>query len=275
MLCKAQVSATDPDNYSVYCFLCTQAGQGPTVPVRVLVPGACDGVRINQAALPGRGTIGVVGALDGDPRALVWLGAVPANANDGINTIPGQNNLEHMKHFSGYWELLDEAGNTTMYWPDSSNMVIGPTSGVLNNHRVVNGTRQVQTLAPGGITANKPSPFPVTFTHSTGTYINIDPSGNVTVSSVAAINASAATTINAFAGNSINAKSPVVNVTGSTTVNITSPVTTVYGELRVTGPITAGYGTGDQVGVQTHNHSQGNDSRGDTEQNTSAPIAGS
>lgn len=49
---------------------------------------------------------------------------------------------------------------------------------------------------------------------------------------------------------------------------------TLKGNLHVTGAVIAGFGTGDQVGLQTHEHAQANDSHGDSEANTTPPIAG-
>ncbi len=49
---------------------------------------------------------------------------------------------------------------------------------------------------------------------------------------------------------------------------------TVTGNLHVTGQVIAGYGGADQVGLQTHTHSQAPDSGGNTEADVSAPIAG-
>lgn len=46
------------------------------------------------------------------------------------------------------------------------------------------------------------------------------------------------------------------------------------GDLKTSGNIIAGFGTGDQVGLQTHTHHQPNDSHGDTEAATNAPTAG-
>lgn len=48
----------------------------------------------------------------------------------------------------------------------------------------------------------------------------------------------------------------------------------IVGDVRVTQSITAGFGTGDQVGLQTHQHAQGNDSNGDAEVPTNAPTVG-
>lgn len=50
---------------------------------------------------------------------------------------------------------------------------------------------------------------------------------------------------------------------------------TITGDLHVTGAVIAGYGGSDQVGLQTHRHPQGNDSHGDAEQDTDAPVPGS
>lgn len=50
---------------------------------------------------------------------------------------------------------------------------------------------------------------------------------------------------------------------------------TVYtGNIQTAGDIIAGFGTGDQVGVQTHTHTQPNDSHNDTEAPTSSPTPG-
>lgn len=46
-------------------------------------------------------------------------------------------------------------------------------------------------------------------------------------------------------------------------------------DIKTTGGVVAGFGTGDQVGLQTHTHTQGPDSHGDTEAPTAAPTAGS
>jgi hypothetical protein len=51
-------------------------------------------------------------------------------------------------------------------------------------------------------------------------------------------------------------------------------IATLQGNLHVTGAIIAGFGTGDQVGLQTHGHPQGADSHGDSEEPTGSPIPG-
>jgi len=49
---------------------------------------------------------------------------------------------------------------------------------------------------------------------------------------------------------------------------------TYAGALETSGAVIAGFGGADQVGLQTHTHTQSNDSHGDTEQPTAAPTAG-
>lgn len=44
--------------------------------------------------------------------------------------------------------------------------------------------------------------------------------------------------------------------------------------IQTSGAITAGFGTGAQVGLQTHQHMQADDSHGDTEEPTAAPTPG-
>lgn len=46
------------------------------------------------------------------------------------------------------------------------------------------------------------------------------------------------------------------------------------GDFRATGAVIAGCGSGDQVGLQTHTHTQGNDSANDAEVPTNPPTGG-
>lgn len=65
-----------------------------------------------------------------------------------------------------------------------------------------------------------------------------------------------------------------IEVVAGTKLTVTSPLTTVSGDLRVAGGVTAGYGGSDAVTLQGHSHKQGTDTHGDTEQPTDAPTAG-
>jgi hypothetical protein len=61
---------------------------------------------------------------------------------------------------------------------------------------------------------------------------------------------------------------------GVTSVTVTPGFVDINGTLRTTGAIVAGYGGADQVGLQTHIHTQLVDSHGDTEMPTNAPTPG-
>lgn len=65
-----------------------------------------------------------------------------------------------------------------------------------------------------------------------------------------------------------------VDITCDTLTHITAPTVLVTGDLHVTGAIIAGFGGGDQVGMQSHSHPQGSDSHGDSEEPTGPPIPG-
>jgi phage gp45-like len=57
---------------------------------------------------------------------------------------------------------------------------------------------------------------------------------------------------------------------GGNPITITNaPTVTQHGDLHATGAIIAGYGTGDQAGLQTHRHGTGTNAAG-----TVAPTAG-
>lgn len=84
-------------------------------------------------------------------------------------------------------------------------------------------------------------------------------------------------------GNVLQSSSAGFSFTGNVKVNGTFEATqiqtddqglTVTGNISATGTITAGKGGADQVGLQTHTHTQGVDSHGDTEAPTAAPTAG-
>lgn len=216
-LTKAQVISTNPDLYSVNVYLASQAGEGPVSPVRVLVTGACDGVRINQTSLPQPGTLGVVAALDNDARTLVWLGALPLNANDAITVLPGQSAVEYLAHWSGYYSILDQGGNLTQEFPDGTTFQVGPTANTPTKH-VVNGTtglRELISVAQSDRVASVPSAFPCSYTHPTGTKISVDISGNVTIYGASNITVSGQT--------NILVESTTINVNGTTSVDITAP----------------------------------------------------
>lgn len=71
----------------------------------------------------------------------------------------------------------------------------------------------------------------------------------------------------------LDATGQKVNVVAPGNLTITAPTVTINGLLNVTGEITAKHG-GNSVTVSEHQHPQGPDSHGDTEQDTGAPVPG-
>lgn len=179
-LAHAQVMAQDADDRTLTILL--RDGQMLSH-VPVLHYGPADGVRINQAALPGRGNVGVVALLNGDINSAVWLGAFQSALMDAIGS-PTDPFLEYLSHYSGYWSSLTSSGATTQVWPDGTQMVVG--TGFSPQRHVVNGTGQrvSVTFTQEERVPSTPSPFPVQLTHATGTEVEIDSSGNAIVSGV-------------------------------------------------------------------------------------------
>ena len=66
----------------------------------------------------------------------------------------------------------------------------------------------------------------------------------------------------------------IISVKCGTKVHIDCPLVEMTGDLHVTGEIVRGFGTGDQVTLGHHTHTQGGDSHGDSEAPTNPPTPG-
>lgn len=181
----ALVVGQDAPNHAVLIIFPQKGGEQPVLPAKVLVQGPCDGLRIEQRPLPGRGTLGLVQAVNGDPRSLVWLGAFPANANDAITSQDGENFIDYTSHFSGYYSYMDESGNTTFEWPDKTTVVIGSGPPTLYRHAVgASGSRETVTSTYADRVATPPSqPFPIIINHASGASVTIASTGTITINS--------------------------------------------------------------------------------------------
>lgn len=78
----------------------------------------------------------------------------------------------------------------------------------------------------------------------------------------------------AIAGGVSMAGAQLRSLDGTLSLTFAGTTATLLGDLHVTGAVIAGFGGGDQVGLQTHLHEQGDDSNGDTEVATEPPTAG-
>lgn len=66
----------------------------------------------------------------------------------------------------------------------------------------------------------------------------------------------------------------IVEIKCGTKVHIDCPLVEITGDLHVQGEVIRGYGTGDQVTLGQHKHTQPPDGGGDGEEPTNAPTAG-
>ena len=229
-LSKAQVVSVNPDTNSVLVYLAQQAGEGPAVEVKVLTAGPCDGLRIKQAPLPTRGTLGVVAALDGDARSMIWLGALPLNAQDAITTLTGNNSIDYHAHWSGYYSLMDDLGNSTQVFPDGTEIVVG-TANTPTRHIVgPQGTRQSVPVLPADRVAVTPGPFPFKYSSPAGATVLVDSAGNISVSGQT-VNIWGATNINILGESN-------VNISAVTSINLTAPNVYINGNLSASGNVT-------------------------------------
>ena len=66
----------------------------------------------------------------------------------------------------------------------------------------------------------------------------------------------------------------IISITCGTKVHIDCPLVEMTGDLHVTGEVVRGWGTGDQVTLGQHSHTQGADAHGDGEEPTNPPTPG-
>jgi sorbitol-specific phosphotransferase system component IIA len=216
-LTYATVVATVPDQNAVYVSL--RNGEGLAAPVTVLLPGPCDGLRIKQAPLPGRGTQGVIAFLNGDLRSGVWLGAYPAGNFDAISNPANSPHLDYQSHWSGFWEALDESGSTTTTWPDGSQAIVGSGFTPTKHIQDANSGKRVVVARTASDYPTPPSPLPVAFNHKSG--------AKLTISSAGAVEASAAAGQTA----TITANSATIQIDASGNITITAA-----GNITATSP---------------------------------------
>lgn len=212
--------------------------------VRMGLNGSADALRASQKALPTESTSGLVAFPYGNSRNGIWLCAIYGQQNDAL---PGTDmDMDYEAHPSGAWHAVDGQGIVSLYLPDGSFLTTNPggTLPALTRH-VVNAAQEQQAQAYPNDTrsAGVASARPLTISLANGVVVGIDVSGDVAITTPGSI-------------------------------TITTPLMTIDGDLHVTGAVIGGYGGADQVGLQTHKHDQGADSHGDSEAETTAPVAG-
>jgi hypothetical protein len=295
---RAMVIAHDPSSDSMYVMLST--GQITGFPVRRLYHGTADGMRINKPPLPVKGSWGLVIFPSGDARNGVWLGSYPPNMVDAIPNEQDDPFCDYHSHYSGHWSFTHGiSGYMATQFADGSYAIASSGSNLLTTHRHTVDDQQKQQRVEFKWSDRNPNPQPtfaytfvqsgtqfsvyltgagsttVTFNQGqtltiqqsgTGTTWNIDGDGNITFST--------AGTVTITGSKQITMTTQILEVDASDHVTVNTPLATFSGDIHAKGAVIAGYGSGGQVGLQTHQHDQPPDSHLDAEQRTNAPAAG-
>lgn len=134
-------------------------------------------------ALPEPGDWGIVAMLTDDARSAFWLGSIP---DVGRNLIPSEilkadARAEVDEAAGGQRRIQWSDGTTEMQWADGSRLVIGDQTGKPTLRKATRtaqrgGARERKTYTP----INMPAAT-VRFTHKTGTKLEIDSAGKVSV----------------------------------------------------------------------------------------------
>lgn len=143
-----------------------------------------------------------------------------------------------------HWQASENDNATVIYGPDG--VVIRDSA--KTNTFTLTSTGVTMVLTAGGLVVTVP----------TGESVTIN--GNVIINPVVAARVNG----NLIVDGALQLAGGIEALDGST----------YGGDLKTAGGVIAGFGTGDQVGLQTHHHTQPNDSHGDTEGPTAAPTAG-
>lgn len=226
--------------------------------VKMMIHGPADGMRVSHSAMPGRGTWGLVAFLYGSSENGLWLGSFYPALDTALTSHEDQF-LEYNSHWSGAFDMLDQLGRYTKSFPDGTYLQVSDTDvrPAVNRQTVdPQQNQQLTALTDDQRVPNKPTARIVTVKHASGTTITIGANGDVTVNT---------------------APNTKIALTAPTEVDITTdhvvikaPLVSIDGNLEVTGGVTAGKGTGDQVTLQQHRHGTG----GTTASSTVVPSPG-
>ncbi len=245
LITVGQVVAQDPDGGGVTVVLRT-TGQAPGYPVRMLYNGPADSLRIEQQPLPGRGTWGIVAFPYNDPRNGIWLGSffpsqidAIANLTEGSGPVDAnESNIKYSAHFSGYYTLLDQVGQSATVYPDGSFAIVGSgfSPPTIYRHTLEDRKRVRSEFKQEQRVLSPPSPYNWTV-HTSGSFgvtavsgFSYQTSGAFTVSGASvAVSGSSSVSIDSHSGDvAISAGSTKITVSNSGSVTI---VTT--GQLKI------------------------------------------
>lgn len=183
LLNQVWVVAQDPDGGGL--IVSFKSGQLPGFPIRMGYWGPADGQRVKHPAMPGRGTWGLAAFPGGDIRNGVWLCSIYANQVDALTAPVGDPFQEYDAHLSGYWRLLDGAGQEAVQWPDGSYLVIASGTILPTTFRHIvdqNQVRQRIAFTRADRIPSPPTAYQFTLNHQSGTNLNINGAGALSLS---------------------------------------------------------------------------------------------
>lgn len=264
---RAMVYSHDTRLWGVRVMLLS--GQIPPFTFQVVRPGYSDGYRIKQTPLPVIGTWGVVALVNGDSRAGYWIGSVDTNYITAVQDI-GDSSVDFYSHISGYVSYLDKTGTHYTQFSDgtyvlNSSSVTPPslTRNVVNADQSVS----VATLNLSDRIQTVPSPRYCTLSHATGTEIQINPSGGVSVDVASGgtltgtcggtsleIDSSGNTTVTGASGSemtlSFNGATIQITSTGIVNIQTAEPVNVAGSVINLEAPVTLGSSSGGSATCQ-------------------------
>jgi len=113
-------------------------GAGSAIRARILSDAHDDAWRTSQKPLPVSGTHGVVWFINGDSRNCIWMGALSPNLQSA-RTMNGSTGAgtTYRSEISGYYELRDENGDQTFFYPDGSSISMTEAGAIQTPNRQV------------------------------------------------------------------------------------------------------------------------------------------
>lgn len=244
-----------------------RSGQQLGTPVNCTYDGLADNYCIDQQPLPIVGTWGLIGFVYADDRNAFWIKSLYIQPGTAINKgISGTDNtVKYQSHPSGDFTYLDESGTNAHFYADGSTFLTSTNTtfpefpiNVVQNGQIT----QVPLANSDRITQNT---FNFSFNHASGTDVEIDSTGNTSVT--LASGASATITQGSFSikidgsgnvtviGQTVNISTPSgaqtvldssgdVSITGQSTVSITASEIELNGNVSISGSLSAGGSSG-------------------------------
>lgn len=153
------------------------------VQVRMGYHGPADGARVSHRPMPGRGTWGLCAFPYGENRTGIWVCSHYPSFIDAVSTDTDQF-MEYDSHFSGAWEMMDGTGQWTKSLPDGTFIQSAESTTKPETFRhTVDPQQNVQltSFPDSERIPNPPSPRNFMISHGSGTVVQIDPSGNTSI----------------------------------------------------------------------------------------------